>query len=189
MFTVWCNSATTHACGCDAAVQVKQKHCKKCQSFTEPLLAFHFHVLRFTELLLAGFLLLLLRVVMVVVHVGSCYCGCDAVLPACFAAVDLVQGRFGGEPGSGLLVRCGRMRRWGGQVEPLRPGLLCCDLGLVRCQRRGMRRGGRRGSGQRNADVFARYSPNLGAFGGCESLADGGWDGWAEAPRREAGVN
>ncbi len=112
-----------------------------------PLLTFHLHVLRFAELLLAGFLLLLLlRVVMVVVHVGCCCC-CDAGLPAISVTLDLVQGRLGGEPGSGLLLRCGRMRRRGGQVEPLRPGLLCCDLGLVRCQRRGVRRGGRRGSG------------------------------------------
>lgn len=119
-----------------------------------PLLTFHLHVLWFTELLLAGFLLLLLllRVVMVVVHVGSCWCCCggggdDAGLPAISVTLDLVQGRLGREPDSGLLVRCGRMRRWGGQVEPRRPGLLCCDLGLVRCQRRGVRRGGRRGSG------------------------------------------
>lgn len=112
-----------------------------------PLLTFHLHVLWFAELLLAGFLLLLLRVVVVVVHVGSCCCGYDAVLPIIFVTLDLVQGRLGGEPGSGLLVRCGRMWRWGGQVEPRRPGLLCCDLGLVRCQRRGVRRGGRRGSG------------------------------------------
>lgn len=118
--------------------------------FVGPLLTFHLHVLWFTELLLAGFLLLLLlRVVMVVVHVGSCCCcgGGDAGLPAISVTLDLVQGRLGREPGSGLLVRCGRMRRWGGQVEPRRPGLLCCDLGLVRCQRRGVRRGGRRGSG------------------------------------------
>lgn len=109
---------------------------------------FHLHILRFAELLFAGFLLLLLlRVMMVVVHVGSCCCGYDAVFPAISITLDLVQGRLGREPGSGLLVRCGRMRRWGGQVEPWRPGLLCCDLGLVRCQRRGVRRGGRRGSG------------------------------------------
>lgn len=108
------------------------------------LLTFHLHVLWFAELLLAGFLLLLLR--MVVVHVGSCCC--DAVLSAISVTLDLVRGRLGGEPGSGLLVRCsGGMRRWGGQVEPRRPGLLCCDLGLVRCQRRGVRRGGQLGSG------------------------------------------
>lgn len=76
-------------------------------------LTFHLHVLRLAELLLAGFLLLLLlRVVMVVVHVGSCCCcggGYDVVLPAVFVTLDLVQGRFAGEPSSGLLVRCARM--------------------------------------------------------------------------------
>lgn len=107
-------------------------------------LTFHLHVLWLTELLLAGFLLLL-RVV--VIHVGSCRCGRDAVHLAISFILDLVQVRFGCEPGSGLLVRRGGMRRWGGQVEPWRPGLLCYDLGLVRCQRRGVRRGGRWGSG------------------------------------------
>lgn len=86
------------------------------------------------------------------VHGGSCCRGGGggggvAGLPALSVTLDLVQGRFGGEPGSGLLVRRGRTRRWGGQVEPGRPGLLCSDLGLVRYQRRGVRRGGRRGSG------------------------------------------
>lgn len=110
------------------------------------------------------------------VHAGSC-CGGggggDAGLPDISVTRDLVQGRFDGGPGSGLLLRRGRTRRWGGQVEPGRPGLLFSDLGLVRYRRRGMRRGGRWGSGQRNADVFTRYSPNLGACGGCESLCDG----------------
>lgn len=143
----------------------------------EPLLTFHLHVLWLTELLLTGFLLLLLLRV-VVVHVGSGCGGRDAVLPAFDVALDLVQARLdGGEPGSGLLLRCGEMRRWGGQVKPRWPGLLGDDLGLVRCQRRGVRREGLLGSGQRNADVFARYSPNLGAFGGCESLADDGTGG------------
>lgn len=128
-----------------------------------------------------------------VVHVGSC-CGRDAGLPDLSVTRDLVQGRFDGEPGSGLLLRRGRTRRWGGQVEPGRPGLLCSDLGLVRYQRRGMRRGGRWGSGQRNADVFTRYSPNLGAFGGCESLCDGGgggtWlDGRGLGGGRPAGIS
>lgn len=77
------------------------------------------------------------------------------------------------------------MRRWGGQVEPRRPGLLLCDdLGLVRRRRRGARWGGRRGRGQRNADVFARYSPNLGAFCG-EGGASRCWL-TAGAPGREA---
>lgn len=107
------------------------------------LLTFHLHVLWFAELLLAGFLLLLC---VVVVHVGSC-CR-DAVLSAISITLDLVRSRLGGEPGSGLLVRCGvGMRRCSGQVEPRRPGLLCCDLGLVHCQRRGVRRGGQLGSG------------------------------------------
>lgn len=126
---------------------MSQKPC----SLLPPSLTFHLHVLRLAELLLAGFLLLLLLLllrVVVMVHVGSCCCcgggGDDAGLSV---TLDLVQRRLGGEPGSGLLVRCGGMRRWGGQVEPRRPGLLCCDLGLVRCQRRGVRRGGRRGSG------------------------------------------
>lgn len=118
------------------------------------------------------------------VHAGSC-CGRDAGLPDLSVTRDLVQGRFDGEPGSGLLLRRGRTRRWAGQVEPGRPGLLCSDLGLVRYQRRGVRRGGRWGSGQRNADVFTRYSPNLGAFGGCESLG-GDVAGWTRARRREA---
>lgn len=125
------------------------------------------------------------------VHGGS-GCGRDAGLPDLSVTRDLVQGRFDGEPGSGLLLRRGRTRRWGGQVEPGRPGLLCSDLGLVRYRRRGMRRGGRWGSGQRNADVFTRYSPNLGAFGGCESLCDGGGGGgggrgWMDAGSAEGG--
>lgn len=148
---------------------------------TGPLLTFHLHVLWFAELLLAGFLLLLS---VVVVHVGSCCCcggGRNALFPVISVPLDLVLTWLGWEPSFGLLVRCGRMQRWGGQVEPRRTGLLWRVLGLVRCQRRGVRGGGRRGSGQRNADVFARYSPNLGAFGGCESLADGGGgDGWMD---------
>lgn len=125
-----------------------------------PFLTFHLHILGFTKLLLAGFLLLLS---VVVVHVGSC---CDEVLPGIFVPLDLVQGRIRGEPGSGLLVGCWRMRRWARQVEPWRLGLFYHDLGLFCCQRRGLGRGSRRGSRQRNADVFARYSPNLGALMG-----------------------
>ena len=128
-----------------------------------PCLTFHLHILGFAKLLLAGFLLLLLSVV-VVVHIGH-WC-CDEVLPIC-VPLDLVRGRFSGEPGFGLLwAGCRMMQRWGRQVEPRRLGLLYHNLGLVCCQRRWLRRGGRRGSWQRNTDVFARYSPNLGALMG-----------------------
>lgn len=117
---------------------------------------FHLHVLGLAELLLAGFLLLLLRLMVVMVHV------CDLTVVA--AVVVLVPH---------ALVRVGirserapgsrRMRVRNG-VARVGPGLGWRDLGLSWGRRRGMREGGRRGRGQRNADVFARYSPNLGAF-------------------------
>lgn len=171
-----------------AAVKPGKTSCKNV-ALTLHLLTFHLHVLRLAELLLAGFLLL--RVV--VVHVGCGGDGGDALFPACFrVALDLVQARLdGGAPGSGLRVRCVEVRRWGDgrQVEPRRPGLLCDDLGLVRCQRRGVGRKGLLGSGQRNADVFARYSPNLGALGGGESLADDGTEGSEHGSPKRAKKN
>ena len=81
-------------------------------------LTFHFHILGFAKLLLAGFLLLLLSVVMMV-HVGNC---CDVMMPVIFVPLDLVRSRFRGEPGSELLRRL-RMRRRDRQVEPRRLGL------------------------------------------------------------------
>lgn len=147
-----------------------------------PCPTFHLHILGFAKLLLAGFLLLLLSV-MVVVHVGNC---CD-VMFVVFVLLDLVWCRFRGEKGPGKLMGCLRMRRRGKQVEPWRLGLFYNDLGLFCSQRRGLREGGRWGSRQRNADVFARYSPNLGALMGILMLT--GMGDLGSSARRPAELN
>lgn len=82
------------------------------------LFTFHLHILGLAKLLLAGFLLLLLSVV--VVHVGNC---CEGMMPVVFVPLELVCCWFRREPVSGLLVRCWRLRRWNRQVEPWRLGL------------------------------------------------------------------
>lgn len=116
---------------------------------------FHLHVLGLAELLLAGFLLLLLRLMVVMVHV------CDITVAAVVVLISHALVRVGIR--SERTPRSLRMRVRSGAAR-VGPGLFWRDLGLSWGRRRGIREGGRRGRGQRNADVLARYSPNLGAF-------------------------
>jgi len=107
MFTVKLRSVRAKKNVTPFLVQLLNEEGARSPSFSAPFLTFHLHVLRFAELLLAGFLL---RVAMV--HVGSCCCcGRDAVLTASSVALDLVRDRLGRDPGSSLLARCGKVHR------------------------------------------------------------------------------
>lgn len=129
----------------------------------QPLFTFHLHVLGLAQLLLPGLLVLLL----VVVHVGLGLWLRGGGLGLSCRGLQACVGRAGG----------------GGAAGPGQRRGLGTSLGGLRLGSGGQGAGGRRR--QRDAHVFARYSPNLG--GGTRSGEGGGEEGTGRGRRLPRG--